>query len=537
MVKMKWLNLLIGNLLEKIGLNRASHLFNGIQFFFYDVIKITILLCTLIFFISYIQSYFPPEKSKKILGRFHGISANIIGALLGTVTPFCSCSSIPLFIGFTSAGLPLGVTFSFLISSPMVDLGSLLLLMGIFGTKVALLYVILGLVIAVIGGTIIEKLKLENEIEEFILNAKGMGNVDIDVPELTTKDRINYAKEQMKGTFKKVFPYILIGVGIGAFIHNWIPEKWIVNILGSENPFGVILATLLGVPIYADIFGTIPIAEALLFKGANLGSILSFMMAVTTLSLPSLIMLRKAVKPKLLKIFIIPLFIGFTSAGLPLGVTFSFLISSPMVDLGSLLLLMGIFGTKVALLYVILGLVIAVIGGTIIEKLKLENEIEEFILNAKGMGNVDIDVPELTTKDRINYAKEQMKGTFKKVFPYILIGVGIGAFIHNWIPEKWIVNILGSENPFGVILATLLGVPIYADIFGTIPIAEALLFKGANLGSILSFMMAVTTLSLPSLIMLRKAVKPKLLKIFILICVVGIIIVGYIFNSFQHFII
>ncbi len=312
---MKWLNLLVGNILEKFGLNKTSYLFGGVQFFFYDVIKITILLCTLIFLISYIQSYFPPEKSKKILGKFHGMSANIIGALLGNVTPFCSCSSIPLFIGFTSAGLPLGVTFSFLISSPMVDLGSLLLLMGIFGTKVALLYVILGLVIAVVGGTLIEKLKLENEIEDFILNAKGVGNKDIDVPELTVKDRINYAKEQMTGTFKKVFPYILIGVGIGAFIHNWIPEKWIIAILGSKNPFGVILATLLGTPIYADIFGTIPIAEALLFKGANLGSILAFMMAVTTLSLPSLIMLRKAVKPKLLKIFILICVIGIIIVG------------------------------------------------------------------------------------------------------------------------------------------------------------------------------------------------------------------------------
>lgn len=312
---MKWLNLLVGNILEKVGLDNTSHLFSGVQFFFYDVIKITILLCTLIFFISYIQSYFPPEKSKKILGRFHGISANIIGALLGTVTPFYSCSSIPLFIGFTSAGLPLGVTFSFLISSPMVDLGSLLLLMGIFGAKIALLYVILGLVIAVIGGSLIEKLKLENEIEDFILNAKGIGNVDVDIPELTIRDRVLDAKNQMLETFKKVFPYILIGVGIGAFIHNWIPEKWIIAILGSKNPFGVILATLLGTPIYADIFGTIPIAEALLFKGANLGSILAFMMAVTTLSLPSLIMLRKAVKPKLLKIFILICVVGIIIVG------------------------------------------------------------------------------------------------------------------------------------------------------------------------------------------------------------------------------
>lgn len=312
---MKWLNSLVGDILIKLGMDETSKSFTGVQFFFYDVIKITILLCTLIFFISYIQSYFPPEKSKKILGNFHGISANIIGALLGTVTPFCSCSSIPLFIGFTSAELPLGVTFSFLISSPMVDLGSLLLLMGIFGTKVAILYVILGLVIAVIGGMIIEKLNLENELEDFILNSKGKGSIDLDLPQLSVKDRALYAKNQMLETFKKVFPYILIGVGIGAFIHNWIPEKWIINILGSKNPFGVILATVLGVPIYADIFGTIPVAEALLFKGANLGSILAFMMAVTTLSLPSLIMLRKAVKPKLLKIFIFICIIGIIIVG------------------------------------------------------------------------------------------------------------------------------------------------------------------------------------------------------------------------------
>lgn len=312
---MKWLNSLVGDILIKLGMDETSKSFTGVQFFFYDVIKITILLCTLIFFISYIQSYFPPEKSKKILGNFHGISANIIGALLGTVTPFCSCSSIPLFIGFTSAGLPLGVTFSFLISSPMVDLGSLLLLMGIFGTKVAILYVILGLVIAVIGGMIIEKLNLENELEDFILNSKGKGSIDLDLPQLSVKDRALYAKNQMLETFKKVFPYILIGVGIGAFIHNWIPEKWIIAILGSKNTFGVILATLLGTPIYADIFGTIPIAEALLFKGANLGSILAFMMAVTTLSLPSLIMLRKAVKPKLLKVFILICVVGIIIVG------------------------------------------------------------------------------------------------------------------------------------------------------------------------------------------------------------------------------
>ena len=297
---MKWLNGLIGNGLSLLGLDINCRLGGSVQFFLYDVIKITILLCLLIFFISYIQSYFPPERSKKILGRFRGIGANIISALLGTVTPFCSCSSIPLFIGFTSAGLPLGVTFSFLISSPMVDLGSLILLMSIFGAKVAFAYVVVGLIIAVIGGTLIEKLNMEKYVEDFVKNASS---VDITSPTLTKKDRVQYGKEQVIGTFKKVFPYILIGVGIGAIIHNWIPETWIESILGSNNPFGVILATLVGVPMYADIFGIIPVAEALLAKGAQLGTILSFMMAVTTLSLPSLIMLKKAVKPKLLTIF------------------------------------------------------------------------------------------------------------------------------------------------------------------------------------------------------------------------------------------
>lgn len=309
---MKWLNDLIGNGLTALGLDTSNRWIGSIQFFVYDVIKITLLLCFLIYIISYIQSYFPPERSKKILGRFHGIGANSVAALLGTVTPFCSCSSIPLFIGFTSAGLPLGVTFSFLISSPMVDLGSLVLLMSIFGTQVAILYVIFGLTIAVIGGTIIEKMHMEKHVEKFILSA---GSVDIESPELTKKDRLMYAKEQMLSTLKKVLPYILIGVGIGAMIHNWIPEEWVVSLLGRNNPFGVILATLIGVPMYADIFGTIPIAEALLFKGAQLGTVLSFMMGVTTLSLPSMIMLRKAAKPKLLALFIAICTIGIILVG------------------------------------------------------------------------------------------------------------------------------------------------------------------------------------------------------------------------------
>ena len=309
---MKWLNVLIGHLLNAAGLDISSQLGGSIQFFLYDVIKITILLCFLIFLISYIQSFFPPERSKKIMRRFHGIWANIIGALLGTVTPFCSCSSIPLFIGFTSAGLPLGVTFSFLISSPMVDLGSLLLLISIFGWKIAMVYVIVGLIVAVIGGTIIEKLHMENEVEEFIRQA---ASIDLEAPEPTIKERLQYAKYQALSTFKKVFPYILFGVGIGAVIHNWIPEEWIEIVLGSNNPFGVILTTALGVPMYADIFGVIPIAEALLAKGALLGTVLSFMMAVTTLSLPSIIMLRKAVRPKLLGTFIAICIIGIIIVG------------------------------------------------------------------------------------------------------------------------------------------------------------------------------------------------------------------------------
>lgn len=297
---MQWLHDLVGNLLTRFGLDISTRMGGSLHFFLYDIIKITILLCSLIFLLSYIQSYFPPERSKKILGRFHGLGANTIAALLGTVTPFCSCSSIPLFMGFTGAGLPLGVTFSFLISSPMVDLGSLVLLASIFGVKTAIVYVILGLVIAVLGGTVIQKLKMERYVESFILQA---GAVEIASPDLTQTDRLVYAKDQVLRTFRKVFPYILLGVAIGAVIHNWIPEEWIVALLGNRNPLGVVIATAAGVPMYADIFGTIPIAEALLSKGARLGVVLSFMMAVTTLSFPSLVMLGKAIKPRLLILF------------------------------------------------------------------------------------------------------------------------------------------------------------------------------------------------------------------------------------------
>ena len=309
---MQWLNAVIGALLEALGLDVTGRVGGSVQFFLYDVVKITILLCALIFVTSYIQSYFPPERSRRILGRFRGLWANAVSALLGTVTPFCSCSSIPLFMGFTSAGLPVGVTFSFLISSPMVDLGSLVLLTGIFGFRVAAVYVLVGLVLAVMGGTIIEKLHMERYVEDFILSA---GGVDLEAPSLTRRDRLIYAREQMTGTFRKVFPYILVGVGIGAVIHNWIPQDYVEAVLGGGNPFGVVLATLVGVPMYADIFGTIPVAEALLGKGAQLGTVLSFMLAVTTLSLPSMIMLRKAVKPRLLALFIAICTVGIILVG------------------------------------------------------------------------------------------------------------------------------------------------------------------------------------------------------------------------------
>ena len=322
---MKWLNGLVQNLLTLLGIDVTSRLGGSISFFIYDVIKISILLFVLVFIISYVQSYFPPEKSKKIMGRFKGLGARIIGALLGTVTPFCSCSSIPLFMGFTTAGLPLGVTFSFLISSPMVDLGSLLLLTSIFGWKIAVSYVIVGLVIAVLGGTIIEKLHLENQVADFIRNAKNINTV-LPSDELSQKERFKSALDSVLQTLKKVFPYILIGVAIGAVLHNWIPQKWIENVLGSKNPFGVILATVCGIPMYADIFGCIPIAESLLAKGALLGVVLSFMMAVTTLSLPSMIMLSKAIKPKLLGVFVFICTLGIIIVGYVFNLVQGFLI-------------------------------------------------------------------------------------------------------------------------------------------------------------------------------------------------------------------
>lgn len=309
---MKWLNSLVSAVLASAGVDVSSRWGGSLNFFIYDVIKITVLLCALIFIISYIQSYFPPERSRRIMGRFHGVWANCAAALLGTVTPFCSCSSIPLFIGFTSAGLPLGVTFSFLISSPMVDLGSLVILTGIFGLKVAAAYVVLGLIIAVAGGTLIERMRMESYVEDFI---RGIKAAEGGAAEPSRRDRLLYARGQTAFTLKKVFPYVVIGVGIGAFIHNWLPQNWIESVLGGGNPFGVVLAVLVGIPMYGDIFGTIPVAEALLYKGARLGTVLSFMMAVTTLSLPSLVMLRKAIKPRLLWTFVVVCTAGIIAVG------------------------------------------------------------------------------------------------------------------------------------------------------------------------------------------------------------------------------
>ena len=309
LLKMNWLSELVKKLVENVfGLSINERLGGSIHFFIYDTVKIFILLSVLIFIISYIQSYFPPERTRKILGNIKGIKGNILGALLGTITPFCSCSSIPIFIGFTSAGLPLGITFSFLISSPLVDLASVLILMSFFGAKIAITYVIVGLILAVIGGTIIDKLKLEKYIEGYV---KEIENVDAEIIELTRDERISYSKDQVMQIIKKVWLYVLIGVGIGATIHNWIPEPIIQNVIGANNPFSVLIATAVGIPMYADIFGTLPIAEALFGKGVGIGTVLSFMMAVTALSLPSIIMLSKVVKPKLLSIFV-----GIVSVGI-----------------------------------------------------------------------------------------------------------------------------------------------------------------------------------------------------------------------------
>lgn len=312
-LKMTWLNDLMGGLVNLVGLDNQSQLGASLQFFLYDTVKIFVLLSILIFGVSYIQSYFPPERTRKILGRYKGISANILGALLGTITPFCSCSSIPLFIGFTSAGLPIGVTFSFLISSPLVDLASVILLASIFNWKIALAYVVVGVLLAVFSGTIISKLKMEDQVEAFVFRKSGLPEMELE--ELTTHDRIRIAVESVKEIVHKVWIYVLIGVGIGALIHNVVPEEFITALLGVDKWYSVPLATLVGVPMYADIFGTLPIAEALVSKGVGIGTALSFMMAVTALSLPSIVMLKKVIKPKLLIVFVSIVVVGIMIIG------------------------------------------------------------------------------------------------------------------------------------------------------------------------------------------------------------------------------
>ena len=301
LLKMQWLSDLVGLLVGNVfGLDVSARLGGSVHFFIYDVVKILILLSVLIFVISYIQSYFPPERTRKILGRHHGIGANLFGALLGTVTPFCSCSSIPLFIGFTGAGLPIGVTFSFLISSPLVDLASVLLLASIFNWKIAIAYVVVGIILAVAGGTVISRAGMEKYVEPFVYSGK---TIETQQQEMTRLERMAFARDQVLSIIKKVWIYLLVGVGIGALIHNWIPENIIAAVLGQDKWYSVPLATLVGVPMYADIFGTLPIAEALVLKGVGLGTALSFMMAVTALSLPSMVLLKKVVKTRLLAVF------------------------------------------------------------------------------------------------------------------------------------------------------------------------------------------------------------------------------------------
>lgn len=315
LLKMVWLQEIIEGLFKDIfGLDPQSLIFKSATFFFYDVIKIFILLSVLIFISSYIQSFFSPDRTRRILSKYKGIGGNIIGALLGTVTPFCSCSSIPIFIAFTKAGLPVGVTFSFLISSPLVDLASILLLASIFNWKIALAYVIVGLLIAVIGGTLISIFKMDKYVESFVYEQSEMLQ-SAENEKMTTRQRFTYALEQVRDIIKKVWLYILIGVGIGAIIHGYIPASWIELVLGNQHPFSVPLATLIGVPMYADIFGTLPIAEALVSKGVGLGTVLAFMMAVTALSLPSLVMIKKVIKTKLLVVFIAVVVVGIIFMG------------------------------------------------------------------------------------------------------------------------------------------------------------------------------------------------------------------------------
>ncbi len=318
---MQWLSKLIWQLLESsFGATQSSPMWDSLHFFLYDTIKISILLVSLIFMITYIQSYFPPEKTKRILTSFRGIKGAIIAALLGTVTPFCSCSSIPIFIGFTRAGLPLGMTFSFLISSPMVDLASMLMLMSFFGSSFAVAYVIMGLVLAVAGGLLIDAMGMERYLRQYNDPIREFYS---ESEYFNQRQRLNYAYNDTSIIVRNVFPYVLAGVGIGAFLHNWVPQEWILSVLGSNNAFGVVLATLIGIPIYADIFGTLPIAEALYLAKVPVGTILALMMSVTTISMPSLIMLSKVLTKRLLFTFIGIVVLGIIFIGYAFNILWS----------------------------------------------------------------------------------------------------------------------------------------------------------------------------------------------------------------------
>ncbi len=312
-LKMQWLYDGVEWLVVNVfGLSLNDRIGASIHFFIYDVIKIYILLVVIVYGISYIQSYFPPERTREALKNVKGLFGNFLGALFGTLTPFCSCSSIPLFIGFTNAGLPLGVTFSFLICSPLVDIASVLLISSFFGVRIAMIYVLTGMTLAIVGGWVIGSLKMEKHVEPFVYNNVM---VQLDEQKLTRKERHQFSVEQALDIFKKTWVYVIVGVAIGAAIHNWIPEQWILLVLGQDKWYSVLLATAVGIPMYASLFGTLPIATALVAKGVGIGTVLAFMMSVTVLSLPSIIMLKNVVKTKLLILFVTYVSLGILLIG------------------------------------------------------------------------------------------------------------------------------------------------------------------------------------------------------------------------------
>lgn len=298
-----WLYDLIKILVEDVfGLQMGTMLGESVHFFFYDVIKIIILLSLMIFLVTYIRSYFPLEKTKGIIEKHGGVSAHIMASLLGIVTPFCSCSSIPLFIGFVEAGIPIGVTFSFLITSPIVNEAAFAVLLGSFGWKIAAIYVVTGVVVGVVGGLIIRMLKMEKEVEGYVYEIKTGKAV---VENLSQKERVDFAFSHVLEIVKKIWIFLLIGIGIGALIHGWAPAEILSKYAGRDNPIAVVVAVVFGIPLYSNALGTIPIAEALINKGVGIGTALSFMMAVTALSLPEMVLLRKVIKPKLIAAFVV----------------------------------------------------------------------------------------------------------------------------------------------------------------------------------------------------------------------------------------